>query len=181
MPIGCIAPIFHIHHLSHFFLCSGLGVLYFRVHHSNIENLRSLTECPLSVKCLDTGVILLSLGFFTERMCSYILDLNARPVSPTYYLLHFLHVIRYTMSLSSQLIKFGNLLSLCTLLDTLHFTVVSLWIIGQYVHLPSQVQCFAMGCLIGASSAGYVMEALVRMSLRFGNLLKPTIGLSLNV
>ena len=63
--------------------CSRLGVLYFREHHSRTENLKSLKECPLSVKCLDTGVILFSFGFFTERMCSYILDLNARPVSPT--------------------------------------------------------------------------------------------------
>ena len=59
------------------FLYVGLGVLYFREHHSRIENLRSFTDCPLSVKCLDTGVYLLSFGFFTERMCSYILDLNA--------------------------------------------------------------------------------------------------------
>ena len=56
MASGCIAPIFHIHHFSHFFLCSRLGVLYFREHHSRIENLKSFTECPLSVKCLDTGV-----------------------------------------------------------------------------------------------------------------------------
>ena len=52
------------------FLCSRFGVLYLREHHSRIENLRSLTELPLSRKCLDTGVDLLSFGFFTERMCS---------------------------------------------------------------------------------------------------------------
>ena len=41
------------------------------------------------------------------------------------------------------------------------------------MHLTSLVQCLAMSCFLGASLAGYVMDALVRMSLRLGNLLKP--------
>ena len=49
------------------------------------------------------------------------------------------------------------------------------------MHLPSLVQCLGMICFVGISLTGYVMDALVRRSLRFGNLLKPTIGLSLNV
>ena len=38
------------------------------------------------------------------------------------------------------------------------------------MHLPNLVQCLAMICLTGASLGGYVMDALVRMSIRFGNL-----------
>ena len=49
------------------------------------------------------------------------------------------------------------------------------------MHLPSLVQCLGMICFIDISLTGYVMVALIRRSLRFGNLLKPTIGLSLNV
>ena len=52
------------------------------------------------------------------------------------------------------------------MLDTLDFTDVSLWINGQYVHLPSLVQCLAMICFVGVSVTVYVMDALVRMSLR---------------
>ena len=49
------------------------------------------------------------------------------------------------------------------------------------MHLPSLVQCLGMICFVGVSLTGYVMDALVRRSLRFGHLRKPTIGLSLNV
>ena len=77
MPIGWIAPIFHIHHFSLNFLCLESGLWYFREHHSSTENFMSLTEWPFSVKCLETGVILFSLGWFTECLCSYILSLNS--------------------------------------------------------------------------------------------------------
>ena len=52
-------------------------MLSFREHHSRIEKLRQVNECPITEKCFDTGVALLSFIFFTESMCSYILDLNA--------------------------------------------------------------------------------------------------------
>ena len=48
------------------------------------------------------------------------------------------------------------------------------------MHLPSLVQ---IGGLSGGSTVvarGYLIDAFVNMSLRFGNLLKPTSGLSLN-
>ena len=83
MPIGWIAPIFHIHHFSLNFLCLESGLWYFREHHSSTENFMSLTEWPFSVKCLETGVILFSLGWLTECLCSYILFLNGLLVSPT--------------------------------------------------------------------------------------------------
>ena len=70
MPTGWIAPIFHIHHCSRLLLWAVDGVLYLGVHHSNIENCISLAECPFPVKCLETGVTLLSFGLFTESLCS---------------------------------------------------------------------------------------------------------------
>ena len=48
------------------------------------------------MKCFDTGDTLLSFGLFSESICLYILDLNARPVSPASYLCHFLHTIKFT-------------------------------------------------------------------------------------
>ena len=83
MPIGWTAPIFHIYHCSCLLLWAVDGVLYLGVHHSRIENCISLIEGFVPVKCLETGVTLLSLGLLTESLCSYILCLNALPVSPT--------------------------------------------------------------------------------------------------
>ena len=57
-----------------------------------------ITECPFPVKCLETGVILESFGLLSESLCSSILDLNGLPV----------HVIKYTMSLSSHEISLGK-------------------------------------------------------------------------
>ena len=49
------------------------------------------------MKCLDTGVDKVFLGFFALAVCSYILDLYGLPVSPIYCLLHLVHCMRYTM------------------------------------------------------------------------------------
>ena len=48
------------------------------------------------------------------------------------------------------------------------------------MHLPSLVQIGGFGGGSTVVGKGYLMDALVGMSLRFGNLLKPTSGLSLN-
>ena len=67
--------------------------------------------CRLSVvKCVETGVLLLGLGFMTEFLHSYILFLNSLHVSPTYTILHFEHVIKYMMLLISHVILFGRLM-----------------------------------------------------------------------
>ena len=48
------------------------------------------------------------------------------------------------------------------------------------MHLSSLVQMGAFGGGVDISEGRYLIEALVSMSLRFGNLLKPISGLSLN-
>ena len=62
----------------------------------------------------------------------------------------------------------------------LHFTSLILLINGQYVHLPSLVQTVGLCTLVFVLVGGYCIEAFVSMSLRFGSLLKPITGLSLN-
>ena len=49
------------------------------------------------------------------------------------------------------------------------------------MHLPSRVQWVGISFVLTISFGGYEMEALVSISLRLGNLLKPMIGLSGNV
>ena len=49
------------------------------------------------------------------------------------------------------------------------------------MHLPSRVQWVGISFVLTISFGGYEMEALVSLSLRLGNLLKPMIGLSGNV
>ena len=51
-----------------------------------------LCKCPSVEKCLDTAEF-----FFTNAKCLHILFLNALPVSPTYFILNLLHVIRSTL------------------------------------------------------------------------------------
>ena len=53
--------------------------------------------------------------FFTLAICSYILCLNALPVSQIYCLPHLVHSIRYIMLLISQVNKvfLGRLAHLC--------------------------------------------------------------------
>ena len=53
------------------------------------------------------------------------------------------------------------------------------------MHLPNLVQMVGFGVVVGVFSWGggwgwYAIEASVSMSLRFGNLLDPTIALFLN-
>ena len=60
------------------------------------------------------------------------------------------------MSPNSQLMCFGNLVRLWTLCVILHFTVASLYISGQYVHLPNLVQCLGTICCLGASNGGMI-------------------------
>ena len=46
------------------------------------------------------------------------------------------------------------------------------------MHFPNLVQCVGIMLLASFGCGGYVIEALVKISLRFGNLLNPMIGLS---
>ena len=70
------------------------------------------------------------------------------------------------------------------------FYLVRLWyilpvscflIMGQYVHLPKHVQCVGIIDRVSILIGGYEIEALVSISVRFGNLLEPMMGLSGNV
>ena len=61
------------------------------------------------------------------------------------------------------------------------FYFIILLINGQYLHLPSLVQTVGLCILVFVSVGGYCIEAFVNMSLRFGSLLKPITGLSLNM
>ena len=48
------------------------------------------------------------------------------------------------------------------------------------MHLPNLVQIGDLGESVGVPGEGYVIDALVCKSLRFGSLLNPTSGFSLN-
>ena len=49
------------------------------------------------------------------------------------------------------------------------------------MHLPNRVQTLGISLFGAVASGGYEMDALVSISLKLGNFLKPTIGLVLNV
>ena len=48
------------------------------------------------------------------------------------------------------------------------------------MHLPNLVQMTGFGGATSSFTGGYLMIAFVRVSLKFGNLLKPITGLSWN-
>ena len=56
-----------------------------------IWNIMFSNEWPGSLKCMDTGVSLLTR---VSRICSAILNLNSLLVPPTYCLAQFVHVMR---------------------------------------------------------------------------------------
>ena len=62
----------------------------------------------------------------------------------------------------------------------LHFTSLTFLIKGQYVHFPNLVHTVGFGVILSSDSGGYLSVAFASVSLRLGNLLKPTIGLLLN-
>ena len=82
MPVGCRQCSLKIELSSVLLRLAVFGLTDCGVHHSISENYKWMWECPSVEKCLDTGVFLES--FLTDAMCSYILFLNALPVSPTY-------------------------------------------------------------------------------------------------
>ena len=48
------------------------------------------------------------------------------------------------------------------------------------MHLPNLVHMAGLGGAISSFTGGYLRIAFVRVSLKFGNLLKPVMGLSWN-
>ena len=122
-----IAPVFDIHHWSRFLLLANLGE-----HHSMIVNYIFLTECSFPVECLETGVILLSLG---NRELVFI-DSSKMSAFFTYKILTtFCACVRYIISLNSHNIILGKSIMLYCLPLILHVILSTLLICWQYVHL----------------------------------------------
>ena len=91
-------------------------------------------------------------------------------------MLHFEHVIKYTMLLNSHIILLGRSMHLYCFFVYLQVTVVNFLSNGQYVHLPSVVQILRILVLTSCGCSGKSISALVNISLRLGNLLYPKIG-----
>ena len=76
---------------------------------------------------------------------------------------------------------FGKFIGLCDFLVKLHMSSDFFLVRGQYVHLPMLVQSVTY-CEVGLySSGGYTVVGLVSISLKFGGLLNPTIGLVVKI
>ena len=98
MPAGCNVFSLRIQYVSLSFLCTS-------VHHclnSMQQSSMSAKVCPGWLKCSATGDRLCFLVLQSER-CRFIRNAKLCDVSPTYFLLHTMHVMRYTALLVLQL------------------------------------------------------------------------------